>query len=188
MVPSVLHLRTSCCYRILSFYAPGMLFNHANFTPQSPIILEDDPTRMRLNVELRALRQQPLPFKRDSLYRDIEERPSGANSIHSSFQSPYNENCHTPPNPNSFLVARKRVSQTYRQQRAVILEPHERKTLGLLSQLSALENERLRKRKEKEGRGSDKHQKQVAKEAEMKTEKLNRAKMETLASNHGKTS
>ena len=38
-------------------------------------ILEDDPTRMRLNVELRALKQQPVPFKRDALYRDIEERP-----------------------------------------------------------------------------------------------------------------
>ena len=86
-------------------------------------ILEDDPTRMRLNVELRALKQQPVPFKRDSLYRDIDERPTERKFnplvIPKSLQRelPYSTKPKLTPSRN------KKGRQTYRQQRAVLLEP-----------------------------------------------------------------
>ena len=104
-----------------------------------------------------------------------------ANSIHLIISKSLQRKLPYSTKPKLTPSRNKKGRQTYRQQRAVLLEPHERKTLGLLSQLSALENERMKKRKEKHAEVQAKYQKRVAKETQVKTERLNRAKMETLA-------
>ena len=142
-------------------------------------LVEEEPPRMRLNVELRAEKQQPIPFKRDSLYRDIEERPEVRRFNPLVIPKSLQRDLPFESKPKQRHPARSKP--TYRQQRAIMLEPQERKALGLLSQLSALEKERQRKRKSKREQEQEKHRTKQASDKKIYEERISRLKRETIA-------
>jgi len=70
--------------------------------------------------------------------------------------------------------------QTYLQKRAVVLEPEERKKLAMLQQIRALRKDQLAKRKEKKEARRAVHQKQMAKMAAEKGEKVKEKRKEYM--------
>lgn len=149
------------------------------YNPITNLLLAS-PTTMRLNVELRAAEKQPTPFQRDSLYREITERP--VQRRFNPLVIPHSLQRALPFATKPKLDASRRgKKQTYRQQRAVMLEPHEKRALSLLQQLSTLDRQRREKRKEKHRAALDKHAKKQTREQQVKEEKLRRAIKQSIA-------
>ncbi|KAG9315546.1 hypothetical protein JVU11DRAFT_3167 [Chiua virens] len=61
--------------------------------------------------------------------------------------------------------------KTYMQQRAVVMEPEEKKALALLQQIRALRKDQVARRKEKQNERKEVHRKKVAKEDMLKGDK-----------------
>lgn len=143
-------------------------------------LLLPTPTTMRLNVELRAEAKQATSFQRDSLYREITERPTQRRF--NPLVIPRSLQRALPFASKPKLDASRRDKKpTYRQQRAVMLEPHEKRALSLLQQLGTLDRQRREKRKQKHREALDKHAKKQTREQQVKEEKLRNAIKRTIA-------
>ncbi|KAI3468188.1 hypothetical protein Pfo_024851 [Paulownia fortunei] len=118
---------------------------------------------MKTIAELRREQNLPVPVNKDSLYRPIERKPRKFNPlvIPKSLQAalPF------ASKPKD-IPARKRPLLENR--RAVVMEPHERKVHALVQHLQLIRNEKMKKRKLKEG-------------AKRKAQEVERAKEEQLS-------
>lgn len=71
-------------------------------------------------------------------------------------------------------------AKTYMQQRAVVMEPEEKKAVALLQQIRALRKDRVVRRKEKQHERKEVHRNKVAKEEALKGEKEKEKRKEIM--------
>jgi len=75
---------------------------------------------------------------------------------------------------------RAQSGKTYMQQRAVVMEPEEKKAVALLQQIRALRKDQVVRRKEKQNERKGVHRKRAAKEEALKGEKEREKRKEIM--------
>lgn len=141
-----------------------------NFYSPVTSLLQKEPWQgMRLNSELRNQAQVPIPVQKDSHYRPIEREERRFNPLKVPktlakalpFSSAPKET--KAPKPGSYLSERAK---------SVVLEASERRALTLLQQISTINRDKLRRKKEKQARNMENYKKKRAAEEEVEREKM----------------
>lgn len=138
------------------------------YNPVTSLLLSDKAhwTGMRLTGEVRRERGLKTPLNVNSTYKHIERPPRRFNPliVPKKLQSslPY------ASKPKLMTAQRE---QTYLQKRAVVMEPEERRAIGLLQQMRALRKNQVTRRKDKKDEKKAERQKKMMKEEMKKNEK-----------------
>lgn len=103
---------------------------------------------MRTVAELRREHNLPIPVNKDSLYKKIERKPRKFNPLVIPKSLQANLPFESKP---KHMPKRKRLSFDDRRQKAVVVEPRERKIHALVQHLQLMKAEKIKKRKHKEG-------------------------------------
>ncbi|GAB2267099.1 Glycoside hydrolase 2 (Mannanase, beta-galactosidase) [Dionaea muscipula] len=116
---------------------------------------------MKTVAELRREHNLPIPVNKDSLYKRIERKARKFNPIviAKSLEAalPFASKHKDIPKPRRPSLEKRR---------AVVMEPAERRTLGLLQKLQLMQSDKIKKRKQKEEEKRKVFEKQKAKEEE----------------------
>ncbi|GAA6036869.1 hypothetical protein JCM8097_006323 [Rhodosporidiobolus ruineniae] len=132
---------------------------------------------MRLTGEVRREQQLKAPQDINSLYKPIVRETRRFNTL----KVPRKLQAALPFASKPKMQAPQR-EQTYMQKRAVVLEPEEKKALGLLQQIQAISRDKEAKRKEAKGAKKAERQKRLAKADELRGAREKREKAEFFAS------
>lgn len=139
------------------------------YSPVTSLLQKEPWQGMRLNSELRNEAQKAIPVQQDSLYRPIEREERRFNPLKVPkslakalpFSSAPKET--KAPRPGSYLSERAK---------SVVLEASERRALTLLQQISTINRDKQRRKKEKQTRNLENYKKKRAAEAEIEREKM----------------
>jgi ribosome biogenesis protein BMS1 len=139
------------------------------YSPVTSLLQKEPWQGMRLNSELRNQAQVPIPVQKDSHYRPIEREERRFNPLKVPktlakslpFSSAPKET--KAPKPGSYLSERAK---------SVVLEASERRALTLLQQISTINRDKLRRKKEKQVRNLENYKKKRAAEEEVEREKM----------------
>ena len=139
------------------------------YSPVTSLLQKEPWKGLRLNSELRNEAQKAIPVQQDSLYRPIEREERRFNPLKVPkalakalpFSSAPKET--KAPRPGSYLSERAK---------SVVLEASERRALTLLQQISTINRDKLRRKKEKQVRNLESYKKKRAAEAEIEREKM----------------
>lgn len=139
------------------------------YSPVTSLLQKEPWQGMRLNSELRNQAQVPIPVQKDSHYRPIEREERRFNPLKVPktlakslpFSSAPKET--KAPRPGSYLSERAK---------SVVLEASERRALTLLQQISTINRDKLRRKKEKQVRNLENYKKKRAAEEEVEREKM----------------
>ncbi|GAA93772.1 uncharacterized protein L969DRAFT_92309 [Mixia osmundae IAM 14324] len=143
------------------------------YNPVGSLLLEDKSlwTGMRLTGEVRRHEGVKTPSNINSLYKPVERQTRRFNPL----KVPRKLEASLPfaNKPKEMLPQTK---QTYMQKRAVVLQPEEKKAIGLLQQIQAIQKQKLAKRSSKQTERKQERLKKLAKgeEARQSREKLSR--------------
>ena len=141
------------------------------YSPVTSLLQKGPWQGMRLNSELRNEAQKSIPVQSDSLYRPIEREERRFNPLKVPkslakalpFSSAPKEV--KAPRPGSYLAERAK---------SVVLEASERRALTLLQQISTINRDKQRRKKEKQVRNLENYKKKRAAEAEIEKEKMSK--------------
>ncbi|XP_059653431.1 uncharacterized protein LOC132300403 [Cornus florida] len=134
------------------------------FNPLTTALQPRDRTwqGMKTVAELRREHDLPIPVNKDSLYKPIERKVRKFNPlvIPKSLQAalPFASKPKDIPSHRRPLLD---------DRRAVVMEPHERKVHALVQHLQLIRNEKIKKRKLKEGEKRKLHEAEKAKEEQV---------------------
>lgn len=139
------------------------------YSPVTSLLQKEPWQGMRLNSELRNEVQVPIPVQKDSHYRPIEREERRFNPLKVPktlakslpFSSAPKET--KAPRPGSYLSERAK---------SVVLEASERRALTLLQQISTINRDKVRRKKEKQVRNLENYKKKRAAEEEVEREKM----------------
>lgn len=139
------------------------------YSPVTSLLQKEPWQGMRLNSELRNEAQKAIPVQTDSLYQPIERQERRFNPLKVPkalakslpFSSAPKEV--KAPRPGSYLSERAK---------SVVLEASERRALTLLQQISTINRDKLRRKKEKQVRNLENYKKKRAAEEEVEKEKM----------------
>ncbi len=135
--------------------------------------LRDGDWRMRTTREVREARQLPIPTRVDSLYKEIERTDPKFSKLRIPKQLekelPY------ATRPKEFIAKKKKVWTNERkkathQERAVVLEPEEKKQRKFVEYLHSIRGERDRKKKESKKRSRERREREMKKADEKHAE------------------
>ncbi|KAK6233782.1 hypothetical protein QUC31_006188 [Theobroma cacao] len=117
---------------------------------------------MKTVAELRREHNLPIPVNKDSLYKPIERKPRKFNPlvIPKALQAdlPFESKPKNIPHRKRPLLE---------DRRAVVMEPHERKVHALVQQLQLIRNDKMKKRRLKEGQKRKELETQRAKDEQL---------------------
>ncbi|KAF9235172.1 DUF663-domain-containing protein [Melanogaster broomeanus] len=138
------------------------------YNPVTSLLLSDKSrwTGMRLTGQVRRDEGIKTPLNINSHYKAIERTPRRFNplKIPKKLQA-------SLPYASKPKLMKAQSKETYMQQRAVVMEPEERKAVALLQQIRALRKDQVVRRKDKQNERKEAHRKKVAKEEAFKGEK-----------------
>ena len=121
---------------------------------------------MRLTGQVRRDESLKTPLNVNSTYKKVERPARRFNPL----RIPKKLQAELPyASKPKLMKAQNR--QTYLQNRAVVLEPEEKKAIALLQQIRALRKDQVTRRKEKQNERKAVHREKVAKEEAKKGEK-----------------
>ena len=121
---------------------------------------------MRLTGQVRRDEGIKTPLNGNSHYKPVERQARRFNplKIPKKLQA-------SLPYASKPRAMKAQSTKTYMQQRAVVMEPEEKKAVALLQQIRALRKDRVARRKEKQHERKEVHRNKVAKEEALKGEK-----------------
>ncbi|KAF9220471.1 DUF663-domain-containing protein [Gyrodon lividus] len=147
------------------------------YNPVTSLLLSDKSrwTGMRLTGQVRRDEGIKTPLNNNSHYKPIERLPRRFNplKIPKKLQA-------SLPYASKPKLMKAQSNKTYMQQRAVVMEPEERKAIALLQQIRALRKDQVTRRKEKQNERKEVHRKKVAKEEALKGEKEKEKRKEIM--------
>ncbi|KAJ8903668.1 hypothetical protein NDN08_004770 [Rhodosorus marinus] len=123
---------------------------------------ETNSWRMRTTRELREAKQLPIPTNTDSLYKPIERETRRFNPM----QIPKKLEEALPYASRPKQMKKKNPPKRLNMDRAVVMEPEERKEYHLMQMIGTVKNERVQKRKVAAKERLAKKRKELAKEEE----------------------
>lgn len=145
------------------------------YNPVAALLLEDKSSwrGMRLTGEVRMEQQVKTPKNVNSLYRPIErqERKFNTLKVPRKLQAAL-------PYASKPKLQKPQKEQTYMQKRAVVLDPEEKRAIGLLQQVQAIQKAKIAKRQEKKNENRAARAKKLAKSEERRSEKTREDKKE----------
>jgi ribosome biogenesis protein BMS1 len=130
---------------------------------------------MRLTGQVRRDEGIKTPLNNNSHYKAIERPPRRFNPL----KVPRKLQASLPYASKPKLM-KAQSKKTYMQQRAVVMEPEERKAIALLQQIRALRKDQVARRKEKQNERKETHRKKVAKEDALQGEKEKEKRKEIM--------
>lgn len=130
---------------------------------------------MRLTGQVRRDEGIKTPLNVNSHYKSVERLPRRFNPL----KIPKKLQASLPyaSKPRAMKAQR---TKTYMQQRAVVMEPEEKKAVALLQQIRALRRDQVERRKEKQNERKEVHRKKVAKEEAVRGEKDKKKRKEIM--------
>ena len=135
------------------------------YNPVTSLLLSDKShwQGMRLTGQVRRDEGIKTPLSVNSHYKRVERPPRRFNplKIAKKLQA-------SLPYASKPRAMKAQSSKTYMQQRAVVMEPDEKKAVALLQQIKALRKDQVARRKEKQNERKEVHRKKVAKEEAVK--------------------
>ncbi|KAF8552742.1 DUF663-domain-containing protein [Imleria badia] len=138
------------------------------YNPVTSLLLSDKSRwqGMRLTGQVRRDEGVKTPLNVNSHYKPVERPPRRFNplKITKKLQA-------SLPYASKPRAMKAQSTKTYMQQRAVVMEPEEKKAVALLQQIRALRKDQVDRRKEKQNERKEVHRKKVAKEEADKGEK-----------------
>lgn len=138
------------------------------YNPVTSLLLSDKMRwqGMRLTGQVRRDEGIKTPLNISSRYKPIERIPRRFNplKIPKKLQA-------SLPYASKPRAMKAQSKKTYMQQRAVVMEPEEKRAIALLQQIKALRKDQIAKRKEKQNARKEVHRKKIAKEERLKGEK-----------------
>jgi len=135
------------------------------YNPVSSLLYRDKNAwqGMRTIGQIRRDRGLAVPYKADSDYKPIERHARSFNPL----RIPRTLQAELPFASKPKLLAPQRErAPTYAEQRALVMDPRERKVTTLVQQLTTIRNVKEAKRKESKHKASIAHQKKLEKEAD----------------------
>lgn len=145
------------------------------YNPTATLLLEDKASwkGMRLTGEVRNAEKIKTPKNVNSIYRHIDRPDRKFNTL----KVPRKLQAALPYASKPKLHAPQK-HQTYMQKRAVVLSEEERKAIGLLQQVQAIQKAKVAKRQEKKQESRVARAKKIEKEASKREEKSKEEKRE----------
>ena len=138
------------------------------YNPVTSLLLSDKSRwqGMRLTGQVRRDDGIKTPLNVNSHYKTVERIPRRFNPL----KIPKKLQVSLPyaSKPRAMKAQSKK---TYMQQRAVVMEPEEKRAVALLQQIKALRRDQIVRRKEKQNKRKEVYRKKVAKEEKSKEEK-----------------
>lgn len=138
------------------------------YFPVSALLLEDKSSwkGMRLTGEVRRDENIKTPKNVNSLYKTIDrpERKFNTLKVPRKLQAAL-------PYASKPKLQKPQKKETYMQKRAVVLDPEEKRALGLMQQIQAIQKVKVAKRQEKKAEGRAARAKKLAKEDEKRSER-----------------
>jgi len=128
---------------------------------------------MRLTGQVRVEEGAKTPNNVNSIYKKIERPTRRFNTL----KVPRKLQAALPYASKPKIIKPQRTA-TYMQKRAVIMDPEEKKALGLLQQIQAIEKNKVAKRKDKQQERRVEKHKKMAKGEEAKADREKREKKE----------
>ncbi|KIK80930.1 hypothetical protein PAXRUDRAFT_15522 [Paxillus rubicundulus Ve08.2h10] len=147
------------------------------YNPVTSLLLSDKSrwTGMRLTGQVRRDEGIKTPLNNNSHYKAIERPPRRFNPL----KVPRKLQASLPYASKPKLM-KAQSKKTYMQQRAVVMEPEERKAIALLQQIRALRKDQVARRKEKQNERKATHRRKVAKEDALQGEKEKEKRKEIM--------
>ncbi|KAG8214778.1 hypothetical protein J3R82DRAFT_9914 [Butyriboletus roseoflavus] len=146
------------------------------YNPVTSLLLSDKSRwqGMRLTGQVRREEGVKTPLNVNSHYRPIARPPRRFNplKIPKKLQT-------SLPYASKPRLMKAQSTKTYLQQRAVVMEPEEKKAVALLQQIRALRKDQVARRKEKQNERKEVQRKKAEKEESLKGEK-NREKRKEI--------
>ena len=141
-------------------------------------LLLSDKTRwqgMRLTGQVRRDEGLKTPLNVNSHYKPVERLPRRFNPLRipKKLQA-------SLPYGSKPRAMKAQSRKTYMQQRAVVMEPEEKKAVALLQQIKALRKDQVARRKEKQNERKEVHRKKITKEETLKREKEKEKKKDIM--------
>jgi ribosome biogenesis protein BMS1 len=130
---------------------------------------------MRLTGQVRRDEGLKTPLNVNSTYKAIDRPTRRFNTLKVSKKLQA-----TLPYASKPKLMKPQHRQTYIQQRAVVLEPEEKKAIALLQQIRALRKDQVARRKEKQNERKEVHRKKTEREEAKKSEKEKEKKKEYM--------
>lgn len=121
---------------------------------------------MRLTGQVRRDEGIKTPLNINSHYKPVGRLPRRFNPLRvpKKLQA-------SLPHASKPRAMKAQGTKTYMQQRAVVMEPEEKKAVALLQQIRALRKDQVGRRKKKQNERKEVHRKKVAKEETLKADK-----------------
>lgn len=145
------------------------------YNPTAGLLMEDKSAwkGMRLTGEVRNAEAIKTPKNVNSLYRPIErqERKFNTLKVPRKLQAAL-------PYASKPKIQKPQSKPTYMQKRAVVLSEEERKAIGLLQQVQAIQKAKVAKRQEKKSESRAARAKKLEKDASKREEKSKEEKRE----------
>ncbi|KAI9568344.1 hypothetical protein HD554DRAFT_2099654 [Boletus coccyginus] len=150
---------------------------HEFYNPVTSLLLSDKSQwqGMRLTGQVRRDEGIKTPLNVNSRYERVERPARRFNplKIPKKLQA-------SLPYASKPRAMKAQSSKTYMQQRAVVMEPEEKKAIALLQQIRALRKDQVARRKEKQNERKEVHRKRAAKEEALKGEKEKEKRKEIM--------
>ncbi|KAH7885113.1 DUF663-domain-containing protein [Phlebopus sp. FC_14] len=138
------------------------------YNPVTSLLLSDKAhwSGMRLTGQIRREEGLKTPLNVNSRYRPIDRIPRRFNrlKVPKKLQAAL-------PYASKPKVMKQQSKKTYMQQRAVVMEPGERKAIALLQQIRALRKDQVARRREKQNERKEVHRKKMARDEALKSAK-----------------
>ena len=147
------------------------------YNPVTSLLLSDKGhwTGMRLTGEVRRAEGLKPPVNTNSMYKKIERPARNFNPL----VIPKKLQAALPYASKPKLMV-PQAKKTYLQKRAVVMEPEEKKAIGLLQQMRALRKEKVVRRKEKKAEKKVERAKKMEREEQKRGEKEKEKKKEVM--------
>lgn len=130
---------------------------------------------MRLTGEVRKVQGIKTPLNVNSLYKPIDRASRRFNPLKVSKKLQA-----ALPYASKPRAMKPQSKKTYMAQRAVIMEPEERRAVALLQQIRALRKDQIAKRKEKQSERKATRRKKAEKEEAVRAEKDKEKRKEVM--------